>query len=98
MGPFKQPVVRQTYVKRMRGVDVADQKGGTYMTPHRPKNYFWRRVFEQKLMQAVVNAYILFQKWVRLTIICVDDRIVGMKSRGENPTTQVKIKARLDYL
>ena len=49
-------------------------------------------------MQAVVNAYILFQKWVRLTIICVDDRIVGMKSRGENPTTQVKIKAQLDYL
>ena len=69
----------------MGGVDVTDQKAGTYLCPHRPINYFWRRVFEHMVMQAVVNDFILFEKWRALTIAQqVDERIAEKLSPKKN--------------
>ncbi|CAN0344456.1 unnamed protein product, partial [Pylaiella littoralis] len=48
----------------MGGVDKADQHNGTYQSRHRANNYFWRRLFEQKLMQACTNAWLLFRWWL----------------------------------
>ena len=59
-----QPWCRYHYNKYMSGVDIADQHNGTYQSTHRAVNYFWRRVFEQKLMQACTNAWLLFRWWL----------------------------------
>lgn len=49
-------------------------------------------------MQAVVKAYILFQKWMDLMNTHVDKRIAEMKARGDDPTIQMKLKAQLEHL
>ncbi|CAN0129376.1 unnamed protein product, partial [Scytosiphon promiscuus] len=55
-----QPACRFDYNKHMGGVDKADQLIGYYLTHHRAYSYFWRRVFEQKLLQACCNAWLVF--------------------------------------
>ncbi|CAM9197360.1 unnamed protein product [Pylaiella littoralis] len=35
-----------------------------YQSRHRANNYFWRRVFEQKLMQVCTNAWLSFRWWL----------------------------------
>ena len=82
----------------MGGVDVTDQKAGTYLCPHRPMNYFWRRVLEHMAMQAVVNGFIMFEKWRALTIAKVDERIAYMLSQKKNIGIQLRLKARLEQL
>ena len=82
----------------MGGVDVTDQKAGTYLCPHRPMNYLWRRVFEHMAMQAVVNGFIMFEKWRALTIAKVDERIAYMLSQKKNIGIQLRLKARLEQL
>ena len=82
----------------MGGVDVTDQKAGTYLCPHRPMNYFWRRVLEHMAMQAVVNGFIMFEKWRALTIAKVDERIAYMLSPKKNIGIQLRLKARLEQL
>ncbi|CAM9603536.1 unnamed protein product, partial [Pylaiella littoralis] len=52
----KQPVARFDYVGGMGGVDVADQRLNAHAHDHKPMTYFWRRVFDQKLQQAISNA------------------------------------------
>ena len=80
----------------MGGEDVTDQKAGMYLCPHRSMNYFWRRVFEQMVMQAVVNGFILFENWRALTIAKVDERIADMLSPKKNIGIQLRLKARLE--
>ena len=82
----------------MGGVDVSDQKAETYICPHRPMNYFRRRVFEHMIMQAIVNAFILFEKWRSLMIAQVDERIAEMTSRKEDTGVQLRLKAWLEQL
>ena len=53
------PAARYNYVMKMLGVDVADQRRGVHSHVHKPVTYFWRRVFDQKLAQAISNAYLL---------------------------------------
>ncbi|CAN0472626.1 unnamed protein product, partial [Ascophyllum nodosum] len=79
-----QPPVRRDYCRCMGGVDVTDQKAGTYLCPHRPMNYFWRRVLEHMAMQAVVNGFIMLEKWRAMTIAKVDERIAYMLSQKKN--------------
>ena len=64
----KQPISRFLYVDFMRGVDVADQKIQTHIAEHKPRNYFWRRVFVHKLYQAMVNAHVLFMAWCNIRL------------------------------
>ena len=57
-----EPVARYDYVMKMLGVEVADQRLGAHAHVHKPMTYFWRRVFDQKLAQAISNAYLLFAR------------------------------------
>lgn len=63
-----QPVARSDYVMKMLGVDVADQLLGAHCHVHKPMTYFWRRVFDQKLAQAISNAYLLFARWAEVLL------------------------------
>ena len=63
-----QPVARYDYVMKMLGVDVADQRLGAHAHVHKPMTYFWRRVFDQKLAQAISNAYLLYAKWAEVLL------------------------------
>lgn len=63
-----QPVARYDYVLKMLGVDVADQRLGAHVHVHKPMTYFWRRVFDQKLAQAISNAYLLFARWAEVLL------------------------------
>ncbi|CAM9689964.1 unnamed protein product, partial [Hapterophycus canaliculatus] len=56
-----QPFCRLDYNKRMGGVDIADQLIGYYLTNERARDFFWRRVFENKLIQACANAWLLYK-------------------------------------
>lgn len=58
-----QPRARLEYVAKMGGVDVADQRLGAHSHDHKPMTFFWRRVFDQKLAQAISNAYLIFAAW-----------------------------------
>ena len=58
-----QPTVRRDYNAFMGAVDIADQYCGTYMAKHRPRNFFWRRVFDHCVFLALTNAYLLFRWW-----------------------------------
>lgn len=49
------------YNKVMGGVDLADQKMGTYDL-NRKSSKWWKRVFFRLTMLAVVNAHVLFQE------------------------------------
>ena len=49
-------------------------------------------------MQAVVNGFILFEKWRALTIAKVDERIADMLSQKKNIRIQLRLKARLEQL
>ena len=49
-------------------------------------------------MQAIVNAFILFEKWRSLMIAQVDERIAEMTSRKEDTGIQLRLKARLEQL
>lgn len=60
-----QPLARLEYVLYMGGVDVADQRLGAHQHDHKPRTYFWRRVFDQKVAQAISNAYLLYRAWAQ---------------------------------
>lgn len=77
-----QPWSRFHYNRYMNGVDVADQYNGTYQSRHRAVNYFWRRVFEQKLMQACTNAWLLFRWWLADMRSKVVAEIKGLEEAG----------------
>lgn len=77
-----QPICRFDYNKYMGGVDLADQFIGYYLTMHKAKNYFWRRVFEQKLMQACTNAWLLFTWWLKDMVDKVEAEIKILKDAG----------------
>ena len=47
-------------------------------------------------MQAVVNGFIMFEKWRALTIAKVDERIAYMLSQKKNIGIQLRLKARLE--
>ena len=55
-------MARYDYVMKMLGVDVADQRLGAHAYVHKPMTYFWPRVFDQKLAQAISNGYLLFAR------------------------------------
>lgn len=77
-----QPFCRFDYNKYMVGVDLADQFNGYYLTMHKARNYFWRRVFEQKLMQACTNAWLLFKWWLDDIIGKVKAEIKTLEDAG----------------
>lgn len=56
------------YTGGMGGVDVADQRLTAHAHVHKPMTYFWRRVFDQKLQQAISNAYLLFLMWAEVLL------------------------------
>lgn len=60
---FSQPPVRFYYNKYMGGVDLSDQLNGYYLSLHKARAYVWTRVFEQKLLQACTNAWLLYVWW-----------------------------------
>ena len=68
------------YVKNMGGVDVSDQRLGSHAHKHRPRTYFWRRVFDQKFAQATSNAYLVFVKWVEMLLRQCEE---ALEERGE---------------
>lgn len=80
-----QPSLRKDYNDYMVGADVADQLNNYYITLHKAKNYFWRRVFEQKLMQACSNAWLVFRWWLSDMMAKVDAKIKLMESARESP-------------
>ena len=53
----------------MGGADRADPFNGPYGFLHKAYVYFWRRVLEQKLQQALTNVWLLFVAW-RDTLNC----------------------------
>lgn len=57
---------RFDHVLKMLGVDVADQRLGSRAHVHKPMTYFGRRVFDQKLAQAISNAYLLYYRWAEV--------------------------------
>ena len=56
----------------MEGVDTADRLNGYYSTLHKAKNYLLRHVFEQTLMQALMNAWLLFRWWLQVIVAKVN--------------------------
>ena len=82
----KQPVSRSLYVDFMRGVDVADQKIQTHIADHKPRNYFWRRVFVHKLYQAMVNAHVLFMTWCTIRLAEARNRISELRDQLTSDT------------
>lgn len=76
-----QPWCRYYYNMFMGGVDIADQLNACYQSMHRAKNYFWRRVFEQKLMQSCTNAWLLYQWWLPDMIRSVNAAIERAEER-----------------
>lgn len=79
---LSQPECRFDYNWKMGGVDIADQLNQYYQTLHRARAYFWRRVFEQKLMQATSNAWLLFCWWLKDSLKTVDGEISALKAAG----------------
>ncbi|CAN0032695.1 unnamed protein product [Pylaiella littoralis] len=77
-----QPLCRFHYNKFMVGVDLADQLNGYYQSLHKSKNYFWRRVFEQKLMQACSNAWLLYRWWLDDMLAQVKAEIATLNEGG----------------
>lgn len=69
----------------MGGVDIADQLIGYYLSNHRTRKYFWRRVLEHKLMQACANAWVLFKRWLNDTREMVE---AGIASLEKDPLAQ----------
>ena len=67
-----QPCSRRDCNKYIEGVDNADQLNGYYSTLQKAKNYLWRGVFEQKLMQACTNAWLLFRWWLQVIVAKVN--------------------------
>ena len=63
-----QPVALYDYVMKMLGVGVADQRLDAHAHVHKPMTYFWRRVFDQKLAQAISNAYLPFARWAEVLL------------------------------
>ena len=61
-------MARYDYVMKMLGVDVADQRLGAHAHVHKPMTCFWRRVFDQKLAQAISNASLLFARWAEVLL------------------------------
>ena len=55
-------------VMKMLRVDVADQRLDAHAHVHKPITYFWRRVFDQKLAQAISNAYLPFVRWAEVLL------------------------------
>ncbi|CAN0297390.1 unnamed protein product, partial [Pylaiella littoralis] len=76
-----QPLCRLAYNTFM-GVDLADQLNGYYLTLHKAYNYFWRRVFEQKLMQACSNAWLLYKWWLADMLVQVNEEITKVEKGG----------------
>ncbi|CAN0417742.1 unnamed protein product [Pylaiella littoralis] len=64
----EQPIARADYVRNMGGVDVADQRLSSHDHVHKPMTFFWRRVFDQKLQQAISNAYLFFLMWAEVLL------------------------------
>lgn len=77
-----QPLCRLAYNTFMGGVDLADQLNGYYLTLHKAYNYFWRRVFEQKLMQACSNAWLLYKWWLADMLVQVNEEITKVEKGG----------------
>lgn len=67
-----QPLARFDYVTGMGGVDVADQRLLSHMHSHKPMTFFWRRVFDQKLHQAISNAFLIYLAWLDVLIARVN--------------------------
>lgn len=68
----------------MLGVDVDDQRLGAHSHEHKPMTYYWRRVFDQKLAQAISNAYLLFARWAEVMLTQCKGVLVkrGVSSSG----------------
>ena len=75
-----QPTARFDYVLKMLGVDVADQRLGAHAHVHKPMTYFWRRVFDQKLAQAISNAYLLYARWAEVLLTQCKGELVNRGS------------------
>lgn len=71
----------------MGGVDIADQYNGGYMVEHRSRNYFWRRVFEQKLYQSLTNSWLLYCWWLLNITRKVDAAIAELSHGGADYVT-----------
>ena len=77
-----QPTVRLSYNSYMGGVDVADQRCGTYLVNHKPKGFLWRRVFDQSLFTALTNAELLYQWWVEDSLVKVGEALASIGLDG----------------
>lgn len=73
---LQQPWMRMDYVKKMLGVDLADQQNGSHTHDHKSYTNFWRRVFDAKIEQALTNMFLIFRKWVELLIRKVKARML----------------------
>ena len=80
-----QPCSRRDYNKYIEGVDTADPLNGYYSTLHKAKNYLWRGVFEQKLMQAWTNAWLLFRWWLQAIVARANVEVELLGSRSVAP-------------
>ena len=74
-----QPEVRRVYVTHMLGVDAADQYIGSHAHKHRPVTYFWRREFDQKIGQALTNAFLIFRECTRVLGVDCDDELLKQR-------------------
>lgn len=59
----RQPTARRDYNANMGGVDMSDQLSSTYQPNHKPRGFFWRRVFDHFLSVSVTNAHLMFTWW-----------------------------------
>lgn len=57
----EKPIIAETYNEHMGGVDILDQKLGTFAYPHKCSKWY-HTIYHRCREVAVVNAYILYQK------------------------------------
>lgn len=80
----RQPPARLDYNANMGGVDTNDQYNSTYKSQHRPRNFFWRRVFDHFLFVAVTNAYLLYRTWATGIVKQAESELARLPDGGDN--------------
>lgn len=85
-----QPPARFDYNKKIGGVDVFYQCSGTYSIQHRPRNFLWRRVLDQNVFLAIMNACLIYSWWLTNTIAWCNAELARMDEVGlEEPNDVV---------